>query len=166
MTATTYTQLNTLMQKYGSNNKCGLKILAFPCNQFHYQEPGNGRDEILNGLKYVRPGNSYVPNFDMFQKSEVNGKNEILLYTWLKKLCPRPDSVVSDSNSVLWQPIKTTDVYWNFEKFLLDHNGKPVSRFAPSVVPMNLENNIEDLIDRCNMEHNNNSDALFRNIRY
>lgn len=36
MTTTTYTQLNTLMHKYGANNKCGLKILAFPCNQVRH----------------------------------------------------------------------------------------------------------------------------------
>lgn len=147
------------MHKYGANNKCGLKILAFPCNQFHYQEPGNGKEEILNGLKYVRPGQGYEPIFEMFQKADVNGKNEMLLFKWLKKLCPRPNDVVSSTDSVLWQPIKTTDVYWNFEKFLLDHNGKPVARFSPDVVPLKMEGAIDALINKCNMEYHNRHDA-------
>ena len=48
-----------------------------------FQEPGNN-SEILNGLRYVRPGNDYVPRFSLTQKYDVNGKNEHPLYTYLK----------------------------------------------------------------------------------
>lgn len=64
--------------------KCRFSVLAFPCNQFMYQEPGANSKEILNGLKCVRPGNGFQPNFPLFQKIKVNGKNEDPIYTFLK----------------------------------------------------------------------------------
>lgn len=48
------------------------------------QEPGSNYSEILNGIKYVRPGGGFVPNFQMFKKIDVNGKDEHPLYTYLK----------------------------------------------------------------------------------
>ncbi len=58
-------------------------VAAFPCNQFELQEPGHN-DEILNGIKYVRPGGGYQPSFTIYAKLEVNGYNEHPLYTYLK----------------------------------------------------------------------------------
>ena len=48
------------------------------------QEPEANGTEILNAIKYVRPGGGYVPNFQMFKLVDVNGKDEIPLYTYLK----------------------------------------------------------------------------------
>lgn len=48
------------------------------------QEPGANGTEIINGIKYVRPGNEFVPNFQLFQKIEINGNTEAPLYTFLK----------------------------------------------------------------------------------
>ena len=48
------------------------------------QEPGWDGAEILRGVKYVRPGNDFVPNFQMFEKIDVNGDKEHPLYTYLK----------------------------------------------------------------------------------
>lgn len=48
------------------------------------QEPGDTATEILNTIKYVRPGNGYVPNFPMFAKVGVNGEDEHPLFTYLK----------------------------------------------------------------------------------
>jgi hypothetical protein len=53
-----YLQLNALKQKYLGE----LDIAAFPCNQFGLQEPGENH-EILNGLRYVRPGDGFIPDF-------------------------------------------------------------------------------------------------------
>ena len=49
-----------------------------------HQEPGANSKEILNGLKCVRPGNGFQPNFPLFQKIQVNGKDEDQIYTYLK----------------------------------------------------------------------------------
>lgn len=61
-----------------------FEILAFPCNQFGYQEPGKNKYEILHCLKYARPGYGYAPNFPIFSKIDVNGEHEIPLFTHLK----------------------------------------------------------------------------------
>lgn len=80
-----YPHLNALMKEFSTGKyKCGFSVLAFPCNQFMYQEPGANSKEILNGLKCVRPGNGFQPNFPLFQKIKVNGKNEDPIYTFLK----------------------------------------------------------------------------------
>lgn len=79
-----YLGLNRLQEKYGNSQRCGLKILAVPCNQFAHQEPGQTADEILNGLKYVRPGRGFEPHMALLKKRDVNGRNEDYMYTWLK----------------------------------------------------------------------------------
>lgn len=112
------------------------------------QEPGKN-SEILNGLKYVRPGNGYVPKLHMFAKSNVNGAQENPLFTWLKGSCPRPTDTISSSSSVSWSPIKVSDIQWNFEKFLIDHNGKPVQRYQPGITPMKLRSKVLKLIQNC-----------------
>ena len=58
-------------------------VLGFPCNQFGLQEPGLNH-EILNGLRYVRPGGGFVPEFTMAAKVDVNGPNEHRLYAFMK----------------------------------------------------------------------------------
>ena len=51
---------------------------------FFQQEPASNATEILNSLKYVRPGNGFVPSFPLYQKLEVNGENEHPVFTFLK----------------------------------------------------------------------------------
>lgn len=75
--------MNVLKDRF-SNGTCDFEILAFPCHQFGREEPGKNEYEVLNGLKYVRPGYGYVPNFPLFNKSDVNGVNESGIYTFLK----------------------------------------------------------------------------------
>ncbi|KAI8423659.1 hypothetical protein MSG28_012710 [Choristoneura fumiferana] len=70
-----YKQLSELYEKYASR---GLRILAFPCNQFGGQEPGSPRD-ILAFAK-----NRSV-KFDLFEKVEVNGDNAHPLWKFLKE---------------------------------------------------------------------------------
>ena len=77
--------MNALMEELGRPAKqCRLQILGFPCNQFGFQEPGENAAEIYNGLKYCRPGNGFVPNFQLLQKRDVNGAKEDEIFTFLK----------------------------------------------------------------------------------
>ena len=55
-----------------------------PCNQFGHQEPAANRTELYNSMWYVRPGKGYAPNFNLTARSNVNGKEELALYTFLK----------------------------------------------------------------------------------
>ena len=73
--------MNELLRNFSGSP---ISILGFPCNQFGYQEPAANETELLNGLKYVRPGSGYVPSFDIAAKGDVNGANEMLLYKYLK----------------------------------------------------------------------------------
>lgn len=64
-------------------------VLAFPTNQFGHQENSNGQ-EILNALKYVRPGNGFQPKCIMMDKVECNGAKEHPVFAWLKSKLPTP----------------------------------------------------------------------------
>ena len=70
----------------------------------------------------------------------------------LQKNCPRPDCVISQSNVVLWSPIRTSDIRWNFEKFLIDHTGQLYRRFPEETDPVALVNDIEHLMTTCRKE--------------
>uniref|UniRef100_A0AAV2MLC6 Glutathione peroxidase n=1 Tax=Knipowitschia caucasica TaxID=637954 RepID=A0AAV2MLC6_KNICA len=126
----TYVDLNALHEEL---HPFGLTILAFPSNQFGKQEPG-GKHEILPALQHVRPANGFVPNFLLFEKGDVNGHSEHPVYTFLKSACPPVgDSFGSVSGRLFWDPVKVNDIKWNFEKFFVGVDGKPVMRWHPSV---------------------------------
>uniref|UniRef100_A0A8C6XYH4 Glutathione peroxidase n=1 Tax=Naja naja TaxID=35670 RepID=A0A8C6XYH4_NAJNA len=119
------TELNALQNSLKTDR---LVILGFPCNQFGKQEPGQN-SEILQGIKHVRPGGGYVPNFQLFQKGDVNGENEQKIYTFLKNSCPPVVETFGDTAKLFWSPLKIHDIKWNFEKFLVNPQGKPVMRW-------------------------------------
>lgn len=121
-----YLELNALKEELGSHE---FVILGFPSNQFGLQEPGSN-EEILLGLKYVRPGGGFVPNFQMFEKGDVNGKKEQKVYTFLKNSCPPVGSSLGNPlNRLFWDSLKINDVKWNFEKFLVGPDGRPLRRW-------------------------------------
>ncbi|KAG8579527.1 hypothetical protein GDO81_010927 [Engystomops pustulosus] len=123
-----YLELNALQTELGSN---GLVILGFPCNQFGLQEPGSN-EEILPGLQHVRPGNGFIPNFQMFEKGDVNGKKEQKVYTFLKNYCPPVgDTFGNPTGRLFWDNLRINDIKWNFEKFLVGPDGRPVKRWHP-----------------------------------
>ena len=92
----------------------GLRILAFPCNQFGYQEPGTSED-IKNVVA------KYGVEFDMFEKINVNGNDAHPLFNYLKE----------KQTGTMFNFIK-----WNFTKFVIDKEGKPVGRFSPGDNPI------------------------------
>jgi phospholipid-hydroperoxide glutathione peroxidase len=100
----------------------GLRILAFPCNQFGGQEPGTN-EEIKQFVTQ-----NYGVNFDMFAKIEVNGDNAHPLWKYLK----------DKQGGMLGKFIK-----WNFSKFIIDKNGQPVARFAPNIEPFALRKDLD-----------------------
>uniref|UniRef100_A0A673VJY7 Glutathione peroxidase n=1 Tax=Salmo trutta TaxID=8032 RepID=A0A673VJY7_SALTR len=106
----------------------GFTILGFPSNQFGKQEPGDNH-EILASLKHVRPGNGFVPNFLLFQRGDVNGDTEQGVYTFLKVNFCHPSDDCCCHPSVQ----RMNDIKWNFEKFLVGPDGKPVMRWFPRV---------------------------------
>jgi len=121
-TAKNYTQLQTLHVKLAEK---GLAILAFPCNQFGNQEPGTNAQ-----VKQFAQEN-YGAQFDLFSKIDVNGNKADPLYKYLK----------NKQKGTLGDFIK-----WNFSKFLVDREGKPVKRYSPNTEPLSIEKDIEKLL--------------------
>jgi len=107
--------LEKLYQKYKDKN---FVILGFPCNQFANQEPGDEKS-ISEGCLI-----NYGVTFPMFSKIDVNGPNAHPLYSYLK----------NELKGTFGNKIK-----WNFTKFLIDSNGKPLKRFAPITKPENID---------------------------
>lgn len=118
-----YEGLENLYNKYKNN---GLIILGFPCNQFGNQEKGSSED--IQDFCQV----NYGVSFPMFEKIEVNGKNTHPIYKYLK--------------SKLSGGIFGSSIKWNFTKFVIDKNGKPVKRFAPTATPEKMEKYIESIL--------------------
>lgn len=118
-----YEGLENLYKKYKDR---GLVILGFPCNQFGNQEKGNS-DDIQEYCQI-----NYGVSFPMFEKIEVNGSNAHPLYKYLKKEL---------SGGLLGSAIK-----WNFTKFVINKNGKPVKRFAPIAKPEKMEAYIQEIL--------------------
>uniref|UniRef100_A0A3B5R3I8 Glutathione peroxidase n=1 Tax=Xiphophorus maculatus TaxID=8083 RepID=A0A3B5R3I8_XIPMA len=108
--------MNALMEMFGNLN---FTVLGFPCNQFGLQSP-EVNEEMLNVLKYVRPGGGFVPTFPVFAKIEVNGLNEEPLFTYLKNYLPFVNPLIGDTKKFYWSPICVNDIRWNFEKFLIN----------------------------------------------
>lgn len=117
-----YDGLQDLYDKYAEQ---GLEILDFPCNQFGHQAP-ESEEEIVDFCKL-----RYGVTFKQFAKVEVNGANEIPLYTYLKE----------QKGGVMGKNIK-----WNFTKFLVDRKGNVVGRFAPTVKPEEIEGKIKEVL--------------------
>ena len=117
-----YEGLEKLYMKYKDKE---FVILGFPCNQFGNQEPGDER-AIVEGCLL-----NYGVSFPMFSKIEVNGENTHPIYKFLKSKLKH---------------LFGGRVRWNFEKFLIDNNGKPLKRFAPWIKPEKIDNYLSKLI--------------------
>uniref|UniRef100_A0A8C6GNP7 Glutathione peroxidase n=1 Tax=Mus spicilegus TaxID=10103 RepID=A0A8C6GNP7_MUSSI len=133
-----YLELNALQEELGP---FGLVILGFPSNQFGKQEPGEN-SEILPSLKYVRPGGGFVPNFQLFEKGDVNGEKEQKFYTFLKNSCPPTAELLGSPGRLFWEPMKIHDIRWNFEKFLVGPDGIPVMRWYHRTTVSNVKMDI------------------------
>ncbi|MNI10787.1 hypothetical protein D3C73_639130 [compost metagenome] len=118
-------QFGGLQELYDKYKEQGLVILGFPCDQFNNQEYGN----IEETTQFCQL--NYGVNFPIFAKIDVNGADEEALFTFLKKQR---------------KGIFSSRIKWNFTKFLVDRNGNVVKRYAPTVVPNKIENDVIKLL--------------------
>ncbi len=119
-----YGDLQSLYAKYKDD---GFIVLGFPCNQFMAQEPGDNM-EIDS---YCRM--NYGVDFPLFAKIDVKGESAHPLFRYLAQEAPGV--------------LGSKGVKWNFTKFLIDKEGKPVKRFSPKTKPKELE---EEIITQLN----------------
>jgi len=117
-----YQDLQKLYETYGGDL---FTVLAFPCNQFMKQEPGNN-EEILNFCQI-----NFGVTFPVFAKIDVKGSTADPLFSYLSEKTPG---------------ILGTSIKWNFTKFLIDSNGTVYDRYAPITSPSKLKDDIEKLI--------------------
>ena len=140
--------MNELTDKFAGR---GFAILGFPCNQFGHQENCTN-SEILNSLKYVRPGNGFVPKIEMFGKVLVNGQDVHPLFAYLKEQLPYPEdnptSLMDNPQLIIWSPLLRSDVSWNFEKFLVDSSGTPFKRYSAKFPTADIASDIEALLTK------------------
>lgn len=109
-----YKGLEAIQKKYHDK---GFTVLGFPCNDFAHQEPGTNK-EIKEFCS-----STYDVTFPMFDKLHVKGAEQHPLYSELTgKDSPYPGPIT-----------------WNFNKFLVDGNGKIIARFDSKVTPESKE---------------------------
>jgi glutathione peroxidase len=109
-----YENLQKLYEKYNDR----LVLIAFPANNFGEQEPGTN-EQIKKFCE-----TTYHVTFPVMSKVSVKGEDMVPLFKWLTSQ-PNPDF--------------TGDIKWNFEKFLLDEDGKLVHRFKHKTDPFSEE---------------------------
>lgn len=115
-----YAGLQKLYDEFADD---GLTVVGFPCNQFGDQEPGT-EQEIVQFCQA-----NYNVTFPLAAKVEVNGEGRHPVYQWFTAEFPG-------------------DIEWNFEKFLIDREGKVVKRYPPATKPddKGLLQDIADLL--------------------
>lgn len=118
-----YTELEQLYKEYKDS---GLEILAFPCNQFGAQEPGDA-EEIKSFCSLT-----YNVTFPLLSKVDVNGKEAAPVYKYLKDSLPGL--------------LGLKNIKWNFTKFLIDKSGRPVKRYAPTDKPLSIASDIKKIL--------------------
>ena len=142
-------QYEALEAMYERLHDRGLEILDFPCNQFGQQAPGT--DEEITQFCQL----TYGTKFPQFTKADVNGPEEMPLYTWLKEqkgfegfdegnqLTPLLNDMLSKADPDF---ASKPDIKWNFTKFLIDREGHVVARFEPTHDMADVERQVEALL--------------------
>jgi glutathione peroxidase-type tryparedoxin peroxidase len=120
-----YKTAQTLYSKY---KELGFTVLAFPCNQFGGQEPGNEEEIKEFACK------KFSAEFPILAKVDVNGDKAHPLFEYLKKTVPGI--------------LGTTSIKWNFTSFLVDENGVPVERYSPGAKAEEIESKLVPMLDR------------------
>ena len=141
-------QYEPIEKLYKDYHEKGLEILDIPCNQFGGQAPGS--DEEIHEFCTLH----YNTTFPQMKKSDVNGENELPLYTYLKeqkgfagfdehKLKGLLEDMFNKADPD-WA--KKSDIKWNFTKFVIDRQGNVVARFEPTADMAKVEECIKSLL--------------------
>ena len=136
-----YKDIEELYEKYHDK---GLEVLDVPCNQFRNQAPGT--DEEIHEFCTLH----YNTQFPQMKKSDVNGENELPLYTFLKSQkgfegFGKGAMALAMKAVTLGIDKKDPAIRWNFTKFVVDRSGKVVARFEPTAAMSDVEKCISSL---------------------
>ena len=141
-------QYAPIEEMYRNYHDKGLEILDIPCNQFGGQAPGTD-DEIHEFCTL-----HFNTTFPQMKKADVNGENELPLYTYLKSQKGFEGFGEHQYKALLekmfsqadpdWD--KKPDIKWNFTKFIIDRGGNVVARFEPTADISEVEECIKSLL--------------------
>ena len=141
-------QYTDLEEMYEAFHDRGLEIIDVPCNQFAGQAPES--DEEIHQFCQLK----FNTQFPQYKKSDVNGENELPLYTWLKSQKGFEGFgkgvkalAMSAMLSKIDKNYKTNpDIKWNFTKFIIDRDGNVVARFEPNADMKEVRACVEGLL--------------------
>ena len=141
-------QYAPIEQMYKDYHDKGLEILDIPCNQFGGQAPGS--DDEIHEFCTVH----FNTTFPQMKKSDVNGENELPLFTYLKSQKGFAGFDEHELKGLLekmfyeadpdWD--KKPDIKWNFTKFIIDRDGNVVARFEPTADMKVVEECVKSLL--------------------
>lgn len=143
-----YEELQKLYTKYNGE---GFEVLGFPCNQFEGQEPGQN-SEVKNFCTV-----NYGVTFPLFEKIDVRGKNAHPIFRYLIEKAPfKGFDLESMNGKLVYQILQEKypellvgdSIKWNFTKFLIDRKGNVVKRYESTVSPMDIEDDIKQLLNQ------------------
>ena len=141
-----YEELEKLYEKYHAQ---GFEVLDFPCNQFGAQAPGT--DESIHQFCKL----NYGTEFPRFKKVKVHGADADPFDVFLKEqktfagfnpeheLTPVLEEILSKETPDYKE---TSDIKWNFTKFLVNKRGQVIARFEPTESISNIAKQIEELL--------------------
>ena len=140
-----YKPIEEMYEKYHDK---GLEVIDIPCNQFAGQTPGT--DEEIHQFCTLK----YNTQFPQMKKSDVNGENELPLYTYLKSQKGFEGFGKSPAALMMAGVLKKFDkdyknnpnIKWNFTKFVVDREGNVVARFEPTADMKKVEECVASLI--------------------
>ena len=141
-------QYGPIEKLYKDYHDRGLEILDIPCNQFGAQAPGS--DEEIHEFCTLH----YNTTFPQMKKSDVNGPNELPLYTYLKSqkgfegFGPHQFKALLEDMFAKADPdwASKSDIKWNFTKFIIDREGNVVARFEPTADMAEVEACVKSLL--------------------
>ena len=140
-----YKELEEMYEKYHDK---GFDIIDVPCNQFAGQTPGT--DDEIHEFCTLK----YNTQFPQMKKSDVNGENELPLFTYLKSQRGFEGFGKGPKALAMGVLLKKIDkdyknnpaIKWNFTKFVVDRQGNVVARFEPTASMDDLDKCVASLL--------------------
>ena len=142
-----YEGIEGMYEKYRDQ---GFEVLDIPCNQFGGQAPGT--DDEIHQFCTAK----YKTQFPQMHKSEVNGENELPLYTWLKREKGFegftggelvPVAFMEEHLGKIDPDFRNNpNIKWNFTKFLIDRSGNVAARFEPTANMADVDACVRELL--------------------
>lgn len=140
-----YEVIEALYEKYHDK---GFEVIDIPCNQFGHQTPGT--DAEVHEFCQLH----YNTMFEQMKKSNVNGVNQLPLYGYLKSQKGFAGFGEHRYSKLLEEMLakkdkdwaSSSDIKWNFTKFLVNRDGEVVERFEPTADMNEMEAKIAELI--------------------